>query len=177
LPQSSIDIPLDLRWNRDLITSEITQGLLQGEGVGKVATRLQNVADMNRASALRNARTSITGAENAGRLATFEEAKAKGIKVKKQWQATLDGKTRHSHAALDGVSVDTDKPFPNGCMYPADPDGPPEEVYNCRCTMIADLGVESKEPVYRRVRDPTTGRNVVINDMTYREWVASKYGH
>ena len=45
--------------------------------------------------------------------------------------------TRHSHAALDGSIVDQDKKFDNGLMYPGDQSGRPEEVYNCRCTVVA----------------------------------------
>jgi len=60
--------------------------------------------------------------------------------------ATLDERTRESHAEIDGEIVDIDKEFSNGLMYPADPDGEPAEVYNCRCTMVADLEGVPKEP-------------------------------
>lgn len=52
---------------------------------------------------------------------------------------------RDSHAHLDGVQVEYNEKFPNGLMYPADPQGAPSEVYNCRCTLIADvLGMRGK---------------------------------
>lgn len=52
---------------------------------------------------------------------------------------------RDSHAHLDGVQVEYNEKFPNGLMYPADPQGQPSEVYNCRCTLIADvLGMRGK---------------------------------
>ena len=52
---------------------------------------------------------------------------------------------RDSNAHLDGVQVEYNEKFPNGLMYPADPQGQPSEVYNCRCTLIADvLGMRGK---------------------------------
>jgi hypothetical protein len=49
------------------------------------------------------------------------------------WDATLDGNTRESHAAVDGQIREVDKPFSNGLMYPGDPAGSAAEVINCRC--------------------------------------------
>lgn len=140
-PEKAVERGIDLAWGKSQITKQVTSGILQGESLPKIAKRLQeNIQGMERSSALRAARTAATGAQNAGRLDGYESAKDMGIKLKKEWLATLDSRTRHSHAMLDGVSVETDDEFPNGLMYPGDPDGPAEEVYNCRCTMIADLG-------------------------------------
>ena len=93
-----------------------------------------------------------------------------GIKVRKEWLATLDGRTRHSHAMLDGEKVDNEKKFSNGCMFPGDPNGPAAEVYNCRCTLIAAVDGVDTSDAKRRVRDPGTGKNIVVSDMTYKEW-------
>ena len=48
-------------------------------------------------------------------------------------------------------------------------------IYNCRCGMRTanDIDLEA-EPRQIRVRDPETGRNVLVNDMTYKEWVEMK---
>lgn len=42
---------------------------------------------------------------------------------------------------------------------------------NCRCTLrtVEKPGIEA-EPRKIRVRDPKTGKNVLVNDMTYSEW-------
>lgn len=97
-----------------------------------------------------------------------------GIKLKKEWLATLDGRTRHSHAALDGEKVGTDEKFSNGCRFPGDPQGRPGEVYNCRCTMVAALDDVDTSGAQRRARDPETGESVLIPNMTYKEWEAWK---
>jgi len=62
-----------------------------------------------------------------------------GIEMQKQWMATHDGRTRHSHRDIDGETIPIEEEFGNGLMFPADPDGPPEEVYNCRCTLVAKV--------------------------------------
>ena len=97
-----------------------------------------------------------------------------GIKLKKEWLATLDGRTRHSHAMLDGEQVDNDKKFSNGCMFPGDPNGPSWEVYNCRCTLIVAVDGVDTSDAQRRARDTETGNSVLIENMTYAEWAGWK---
>lgn len=158
---------IDLKWGKQQITKSITSGLLQGKSVGKIATDLQaRVSEMNRASAVRAARTAITGAQNAGRMDSYKAASDMGIKVRKRWVATKDGRTRHSHQKLDGQTVDWDEPFTSELgkiRYPGDPRAKPANVYNCRCTMrtVEKPGMEA-EPRKMRVRDPKTGRNVMV---------------
>lgn len=166
---------IDLAWGKKQITAQITQGILQGESIKRLADRLRkNIPDMNRNSAIRAARTAVTGAQNAGRMDSYEAAKLLGIEVRKQWMATLDSRTRHSHAVLDGETIDTSDTFDNGCMYPGDPDGPPSEIYNCRCTLIAAMPDVDISEAQRRARDPETGESVLIEDMTYSEWTEWK---
>ena len=130
--------------------------------------------EMNKSSAIRTARTAVTGAQNAGRMDSYVAAEKMGIKVRKEWLATIDGRTRHSHAMLDGKVVDKDKKFGNGCMFPGDPNGPPWEVYNCRCTLIAAVDGVDTSNAKRRVRNPETGKNELVSDMTYSEWAGWK---
>ena len=137
LPYKELDPSKDIPWNMKKINAETLQGILQGESMDKIAKRLRNVQEMNKNAAIRSARTIVTGAENKGRQDSYARAEADGIILQKEWLATNDGRTRHSHAALDGAIVDQDKKFDNGLMYPGDPSGRPEEVYNCRCTVAA----------------------------------------
>lgn len=166
---------VDLKWGKKQITKSVTSGLLQGKSVGKIATDLQaRVSEMNRASAVRAARTAVTGAQNGGRMDSYKAASDMGIKVRKRWVATKDGRTRHSHQKLDGQTVDWDESFTSELgkiRYPGDPRAKPANVYNCRCTMrtVENPGVEA-EPRKMRVRDPKTGRNVVVEEMTYEQW-------
>ena len=129
---------IDLAYGKRQISACVTSSILQGKSIKGMADDLQTrIPTMNRTSAIRTARTAVTGAQNAGRMDSYVAAEKMGIKVRKEWLSTLDGRTRHSHAMLDGKVVDKDKKFENGCMFPGDPNGPPWEVYNCRCTLIA----------------------------------------
>lgn len=136
LPRPSVYVPLDKRWNRQHIVSALTQGILQGEDIRKISSRLQSVTDMDRRAAIRNARTMTTSAENAGKLHSYERAKDMGIDGKNMWVSTHDSRTRDSHIAIDGETVEIGQRFSNGCEYPGDPAGDPEEVYNCRCSIV-----------------------------------------
>lgn len=139
LPYKKIDPKKDIPWNMKKINAETLQGILQGESMDKIAKRVRNVQEMNRTQAIRSARTIVTGAENKGRQDSYARAEADGIVLERTWLATNDSRTRHSHAVLDGETKPIDTPFSNGLMYPGDPNGRPEEVYNCRCTMTAKV--------------------------------------
>lgn len=138
-PQPSVNIPIDQLWNRKQLNSSILQGILNGESIPKIAKRLSEVAIKDYKVAVRNARTATTGAENGGRVYSYEKAEEMGIELEQEWLATLDGRTRHSHRQLDGEKIKVGGTFSNGCKFPGDPDGAPSETQNCRCTLVAAL--------------------------------------
>lgn len=171
-PQKALKRGIDLEWGKKQIRAAIQSGILRGESIGEIANDLRRrIPDMSRKSALRTARTAVTGAQNGGRMDSYKAASDMGVKVRKRWVATKDDRTRKSHRRLDGETVDWDEPFSNGLMYPGDPSGPGAEVYQCRCTVrtVEKAGIEA-EPRKMRVRDPKTGRNVVVEEMTYEQW-------
>ena len=171
LPKAKVNIPKDLRWNKQHVNNAVLQGILQGESNDKIASRLQTVTNMNHAAAIRNARTMTTGAENAGRTDSYKRAAEMGIELEQEWLATLDGRTRDSHRALDGERIPLSKDkwhpakFSNGCRYPGDPGGPPWEVYNCRCTLVVAIkGIDQSD----------APRNSKLGGMSYEEWRGGK---
>lgn len=156
------------KWSKAKMTSAIAQGVLQGEAIPKIASRLRNVTDMSYRASIRNARTMLTSSENLGRQASFERAQDMGIEMEKQWLATLDDRTRDSHALMDGERVPLDENFSNGLEYPADPSGEPEEIYNCRCTMVTAIkGFE------KALTDFDLSENEKLHGMSYDEWKES----
>lgn len=166
---------IDLAYGKKQITASVTSSILQGKSIKHMADDLQKrITTMSRDSAIRTARTAVTGAQNAGRMDSYAAAEKMGIKLKKEWLATLDARTRHSHAMLDGEQVAQDKKFSNGCRFPGDPQGPPWEIYNCRCTLIAALDGIDTSPAQRRARNADTGETEVISNMTYAEWAGWK---
>lgn len=169
---------IDLEWGKKQIRKSVTSGILQGNSVRKIATDLQaRLTEMNRASAVRAARTAVTGAQNAGRIDSYHAAKRMGIKIRKEWLATLDGHTRHAHALLDGQQADVDEPFKvdgKEIRYPGDPTAHPSLVYRCRCTLVAAVDGVDTGGAQRRARDPETGKSVLIKNMTYAQWARWK---
>lgn len=135
LPAKVVNTRRYERWCTQKINAQILQGILQGESMPKMAKRLQRVSEMDKNSAIRNARTMTTSAENKGRIDSYKKAQEDGIVLQKEWIATFDGRTRHSHAMVDGELREQEELFSNGLLYPGDPNGAPVEVYNCRCSL------------------------------------------
>lgn len=138
LPYKYVDGKKDVRWNTTKVNSEVLQGIVQGESIPKIAERLQNVTEMNRASAIRNARTTVTSAENKGRMDSLHAAAEKGVITHKVWMAAIDARTREAHRILDGQEQDIDDPFESELgpiMYPGDVEADPANTYNCRCSL------------------------------------------
>lgn len=174
-PKRALKRGIDLEYGKKQITASVTSSILQGKSIKHMADDLQKrITTMSRDSAIRTARTAVTGAQNAGRMDSYAAAEKMGIKLKKEWLATLDARTRHSHAMLDGEQVAQDKKFSNGCRFPGDPQGPPWEIYNCRCTLIAAVEGVDTSTAQRRARNADTGQTEVISNMTYAEWAGWK---
>lgn len=169
LPFKKLNKEKDVQWNWQNLRGQLTQGIIQGESIDKITSRLaKEVPNRNWKQMRTHARTAFTSAQNAGRQESLRVAKSKGINVKKEWMATLDERTRWMHQALDGQVQELDKPFEVGqysIMYPGDPHASPAMVYNCRCTLVQSLVDYPEE--YKR-RDNTNDEE--ISKMTYREW-------
>lgn len=128
------------KWNRKQVQSVMTQGILQGESIPKIAKRLSvAVSEKNAYSHYRAARTMTTSAENAGRMDSYKRAENMGIEMGKTWLAAHDSRTRSSHREYDGMTIPLDAEFAKGLKFPGDPDAAPAEIYNCRCTLIANV--------------------------------------
>lgn len=148
LPYKFVDGHKATRWDTKRVNSQILQGILQGESADQMAKRLLNVTTMNKESALRNARTAVTSAQNKGRVDAMKQAEDDGVIMGKEWIATKDERTREAHAELDRVVVKVDEPFENEIgeiMYPGDPNADPSNTYNCRCSLAeVVLGFKKK---------------------------------
>ena len=138
LPEWKIDEEKDYTWNYQKVNNIVQQGIIQGESIEATTKRLcTDLATQNENRMRMFARTAMTGAQNAGRQTQMEDAAAMGLEVHKQWLATMDSRTRDLHKDRDGEEVPYNEDFSGGLEYPGDPAGDPEDVYNCRCTMIS----------------------------------------
>lgn len=175
LPKWKIDQPKEYIWNKQKVNNCVTQGIIQGEGVGDIAKRIATVtSNQNKNLAMTHAQTALGAAQNAGTLQRLQDAKKLGINVVKEWMATLDGRTRDTHREIDGEKQPVgdgtqETKFSNKCRYPGDPLGPAREVFNCRCTLVGD--VEDYPEEYQRY-DNIEG--MPIKNMSYKDWEKAK---
>lgn len=156
-----------------MMQSAVLQGILQGESLQKIAKRMGSVYDTDRKATIRNARTAVTGAQNAGRHQANMRAESMGIKRVEVWRAIMDGRTRHSHRQLDGQIKDVSGYFHSelgDLRFPGDPQGVPADVYNCRCAIIT----KRPQAAQRYVEQLKDRRNPALEDMTYDEWRDAK---
>lgn len=168
--QKAINEGKQMAWDKKQIQSVMFQGIVQGEYVGDIATRISKATcDSDRKAAIRNARTITTGIENAGRTDAYKRAEDMGVDVKQQWLATLDFRTRHEHRELDGQVVALGEKFEvegEQIEYPGDPSAADFLVYNCRCTLVPVVGGFE--------RDNSLRHDSHLGDMSYEEWKESK---
>ena len=133
------------------LQNELAKSVILGESAQQIATRIKKVGEMSRRQAVTIARTEIMRVANQGRMLGFTQAyNDYGIEMQKQWIATLDNKTRDSHAHMHLERAELDEKFTNGLMQPGG-DGPPEEVINCRCIVVSVLKELRGSEAYRRL--------------------------
>ena len=151
-------------WNQKVIYNTITQGILQGESIPKIAQRMaRDTASTDMKAMVRYARTAMTCAQNSGRLYAMRAGQKQGIYTRKMWIAVSDERTRDAHLELDGKVEELNKPFSNEIgliMFPGDPEADDANVWNCRCA----LGYE-----YPEGQDTTSSTD--DEDAEYDEWV------
>lgn len=132
----------DIRWNSSKLQNELIIGLEKGESPYQIASRFQKVKNMSRAAAIRNARTTITSARNAGKQDRWEDLSKQGVEITKVWNDVHDDvpPERIEHWEASGQEVPYDQPFEVGgefLMYPGDISlgASGWNVLNCRCQM------------------------------------------
>ena len=125
------------------ITSQISRGISSGLTTRQIAHNLAgkmtgtyNNPKGAYAYAKRIARTEGHRIQCQGTMDAMYGAKEKGADVVKQWDSTLDGKTRDSHNKVDGEWKELDEKFSNGLKFPGDPSGQAAEVIYCRCALL-----------------------------------------
>lgn len=122
---------------RQILQAQVLDaGVLEGESIAKLRDRILGTFDgLAKWRAELIARTEVVGGCNA---ASNVVARETGVVTGRTWLATKDARTRDTHRELDGVRVGLDEPYPNGCRFPGDPDGPAAETINCRCVELYD---------------------------------------
>lgn len=120
------------------VTAELTRGFASSLHYNDIARNIANATGIGLSNAKRIARTEGHRIQNAAALDAQKAAKEAGADVVKQWDSTLDGKTRKTHRKLDGQIREIDEPFEVGGHKAMAPGqfGRPEEDINCRCAIL-----------------------------------------
>lgn len=144
--------------NSELLASglknDLAVAVITGQSHSRTIKQLKDRYNVTRFQAARLVRTETN---HFNTLASIESYKGIGIK-EFVYVATLDTRTSSICQALDGNRF----PVTSSENYP--PQHP-----NCRSTTRAYLG-EEYEPDARIMRDPNTGRNRYIGNISYDQW-------
>ena len=182
LTKQTVSKSKDTKWNEGNIKKSVIVGASLYLGANAIAKRSAKiVAKKNHNSASMHSEGMGTDAENKARLDGMYRAEDMGNELTKFWMATLDNRTRDSHAMLDGVSVPLNDTFDNGLERPRDPNGAPAEICNCRCTMTYGVGqakgktrssrLGNVSGSYKKSSSFKNTQSEEIANMTYREWM------
>lgn len=123
----------DTTWKR--IRSQVSTAVEKGMSNEELKTAIEGIMRTSEERADTIARTETVGAYVQGDMAGARALGDKGP-IEKVWVATLDARTRPSHAEAHDQCVPLDATFDVGGSRmdsPHDPDAPAEEVVNCRC--------------------------------------------
>jgi len=132
--------------NVDLLKQRVRSNLSRGIIAGKswldvavdIASGMNNPFDIALKDATRIVRTEGHRVHQQGFLDAGDVAKSKGADIVKQWDATMDRKTRPAHQQADGQIVEWDDYFTVGGEKMKAPSvgGSAKNVCNCRCQLL-----------------------------------------
>lgn len=121
---------------KDSIRAEISRGIATADSFENIARNISNRTNQSFNRTMRIVRTEGHAVQIQATWDNVQKAKSAGADILKQWDATLDGRTRDSHRRVDGEIREIDEKFSNGMMYPSDSAGGAAEVINCRCSLL-----------------------------------------
>lgn len=141
---TKLSVPLYTRMGIDVgvlkkqIAKQISRGIATSSSYAHIARNIDGASNIGFNKAMRIARTEGHRIQVLSANDAQHAAKAKGCEVVKQWDATLDGRTRPMHRLLDGKLVEIDEPFvvdDMEVMYPGG-FGIASQDVNCRCALL-----------------------------------------
>lgn len=132
----------DTAYLKKSIRAELSRGASNGESWNQIAVHIANGMNspFNKAynNSIRIARTEGHRIQQESAFHCQQRAKSKGADIMKQWDSTLDSKTRPDHVELDGQLREIDEPFEVSgyeAPYPG-AFGVASEDIHCRCCLL-----------------------------------------
>lgn len=132
----------DVSYLKRSIKAELSRGIANGSTWNQIAGHIANGMNspFNKSinNAIRIARTEGHRIQQRSALDAQYRAKEKGADVLKQWDSTLDNRTRLHHRQLDGQIRELDEPFEVDGLKASAPGyfGKASEDCNCRCCLL-----------------------------------------
>lgn len=128
---------VDTKTLKNSIRANVSRGIAFSTSWAQVARNIQNRMTIGMNRAMRIARTEGHRIQNESRFDAQKKAKERGADIVKQWDSTLDKRTRPTHQELDGQAHELEEPYvipSNGRkgMFPGS-FGIAAEDINCRC--------------------------------------------
>jgi len=162
----------DIKKLKNSIRAELSRGVSNGESWAQIAGHIANGMNTPFQKAYNNAaRIARTEGHRVQQTATLDcqrRAKSKGADVVKQWDSTLDDKTRPAHRELDGQIQEIEKPFKvegMEAMYPSG-FGDPSQDCNCRCCLLQRARWALTDKEYTKMNGDT-GELVKLTEKGY----------
>lgn len=128
------DIPL----LKKKITVQISRGIASNLSYHEIAMNLDSTAKIGYDNAMRIAQTEGHRVQTSAQIDACHAAKEKGADIVKQWDSTLDSRTRESHRKADGQIRELDEDFEVGGHHGPAPGhiGIASEDIRCRCALL-----------------------------------------
>lgn len=157
---------------RETLGQVIRESFDAGLSVPHTANAMrERFSSLSKSAATMLARTDLISLANGGSYMAARQVFEGRSDVGKSWLNTHDARTRPTHVEAGGQVVPLDAPFRVGgfdLMYPGDPQGPPGEVINCRCTftttdaMTASAATREGEMAATEIVTGTRWRSVLV---------------
>ena len=147
------------------VMAELSRGIAQRLSYAEMARNLSATTKVDFNKTFRIARTEGHRIQQEATYNLQARAIKKGAKIYKQWDSTLDKKTRPTHRELDGQMIGVNDYFHSSgggkSLYPGG-FGDPKEDCNCRCCLVQVAEWELSD-------DAFTKMNGVTNELQHFE--------
>lgn len=155
------------------IKAEISRGIANGSTYSEIAQQLSMRTGEDLYKSQRIVRTEGVRVSSEARLTSMRDAREKGADLVKQWDSTLDGKTRYLHQLLDGQIAEIDEPFDAGGTLVMAPGefGDPGQDCNCRCVVLSIPRWDISSDVVKYDNE----NDELIETKNYNEWKKGYY--
>ena len=140
------------------VVSEISRGIAQRLSYAEMARNLSAKTKLSKNRTLNIARTEGHRIQQEATYNLQARAIKKGAKIFKQWDSTLDKKTRPTHRELDGQMIGVNDYFHSSgggkALYPGG-FGDPKEDCNCRCCLVQVAEWELSDDAFTKMNGET----------------------